>query len=64
MSVADTIDRTALDHWRADPISFIETVLFDPETGKPFVLLEAEKKFLAHAFKRTPPNAVTVYGTK
>jgi phage terminase large subunit-like protein len=51
MSVADTIDRTALDHWRADPISFIETVLFDPETGKPFVLLEAEKQFLAHAFK-------------
>jgi hypothetical protein len=51
MSVADTIDRTALDHWRADPISFIETVLYDPETNAPFVLLEAEKQFLAHAFK-------------
>ena len=50
MSVADTIDRTALDHWRADPCAFIQTILHDPETGQPFVLLDAEKRFLPHAF--------------
>jgi len=36
--------------WRADPISFIETVLCDPETGEPFKLLPAEREFLEHAF--------------
>ena len=40
-----------LDRWRADRISFIETVLHDPETGKPFELLDAERDFLAHAFE-------------
>jgi phage terminase large subunit-like protein len=45
------IDHTALERWRADPISFIERVLFDPETGQPFKLLDAERQFLAHAFQ-------------
>ena len=40
-----------IDRWRADPIKFIETVLYNPETNKPFELLPAEKQFLAHAFK-------------
>jgi phage terminase large subunit-like protein len=40
-----------LDAWRADPIKFIETVLYDPETGKPFVLLPAERDFLRYAFQ-------------
>ena len=41
-----------LDRWRSNPISFIETVLHDPETKKPFKLLPAEHAFLEHAFKR------------
>jgi phage terminase large subunit-like protein len=41
---------TTLLRWRADPISFIEEVLIDPETQMPFVLLEAERSFLRHAF--------------
>jgi phage terminase large subunit-like protein len=40
-----------IDRWRADPVKFIETVLYDPETGRPFKLLPAERDFLAHAFK-------------
>jgi phage terminase large subunit-like protein len=40
-----------LDRWRSNPISFIETVLHDPETKKPFKLLPAERAFLEHAFK-------------
>jgi hypothetical protein len=39
-----------LARWRADPIGFIAQVLIDPETNKPFVLLDAERAFLAHAF--------------
>jgi len=42
---------SVLDRWRANPIAFIEEVLHDPETGKPFVLLDAERDFLLYAFQ-------------
>ncbi|MGA2843092.1 MAG: terminase large subunit [Steroidobacteraceae bacterium] len=42
--------RSKLARWRADPIKFIEQVLINPETKKPFVLLEAERTFLKYAF--------------
>jgi phage terminase large subunit-like protein len=45
-----TLDRKALKCWRSDPAGFIEAVLVNPETDKPFVLLDAEKAFLKHAF--------------
>lgn len=41
---------TTVARWRADPVAFIEQVLIDPETGRPFVLLRAERKFLKYAF--------------
>ena len=44
------LDGTTLQRWRASPISFVEEVLHDPETGKPFVLLPAEVAFMQHAF--------------
>src|SRR3984885_4394077 len=40
-----------LKRWRRRPIEFIETVIHNPETGRPFVLLDAERTFLQHAFK-------------
>ncbi len=46
-----TLNQDTLARWRAEPISFIETCLFDPETGAPFALLPAEREFLAHAFQ-------------
>jgi phage terminase large subunit-like protein len=46
--------RTTLARWRADPIRFIEEVLIDPETMRPFVLLDAERAFLKHAFATGP----------
>ena len=33
------------------PIDFVQSVLHDPETKKPFKLLPAERAFLEHAFK-------------
>jgi phage terminase large subunit-like protein len=45
---AISVDAAAV--WRADPIQFVEQVLVDPETGKPFKLLDAERAFLTHAF--------------
>ena len=45
---------------RQHPIDFIEQVLIDPETGRPFVLLPAERAFLEHAFK-TGPNGKLLY---
>ncbi|MFZ2079889.1 MAG: terminase large subunit, partial [Xanthobacteraceae bacterium] len=49
MSVA--ITQQALARWRRNPCAFIEEVLFDPETGKPFKLLPAEREFINHAFQ-------------
>jgi phage terminase large subunit-like protein len=46
-----TTTATLLRRWRARPLEFIETVLNDPETGRPFQLLPAEHAFLEHAFK-------------
>jgi phage terminase large subunit-like protein len=40
----------ALMQWQREPLAFIETVLCDPETRKPFVLSDAERRFLALAF--------------
>jgi phage terminase large subunit-like protein len=42
--------RTKLARYRADPVAFIEAVLIDPETGRPFVLLNAERAYLKAAF--------------
>ena len=44
--------QTKLAHYRKNPALFVEKVLVNPETGKPFVLLEAERQFLRHAFTR------------
>src|SRR6516225_9606370 len=49
-SVTDIGVHQSLAYWRAHPIEFIETVLFNPETGRPFKLLPAERQFLEHAF--------------
>jgi len=40
-----------LERWRSEPASFIEETLHDPETGRSFKLLPAERAFLEHAFK-------------
>ena len=45
------LNAQSLAYFRAHPIEFIETCLYDPETSQPFVLLPAERQFLAHAFK-------------
>jgi Phage Terminase len=56
VTAAITIDEasdtgaSALARWRADPASFIETVLYDPMTDMPFVLLPAERTFIRFAF--------------
>ena len=47
------LDHTAIERWRADPSSFIETVLYDPETEQPFQLLDSERNFLKFAFRLT-----------
>ncbi|MGI8851883.1 MAG: terminase TerL endonuclease subunit [Methyloceanibacter sp.] len=46
-----TINARSLARWRRNPAKFIEEVLRDPETGKKFKLLDAEREFLKHAFK-------------
>ena len=39
-------DPRSLLRWRRSPVTFIERHLVNPETGKPFKLLDAEKQFL------------------
>jgi phage terminase large subunit-like protein len=48
------LDAGALSRWRANPATFIESVLINFETGKPFELLPAERQFLNHAFQLRP----------
>ncbi|MGA2313401.1 MAG: terminase TerL endonuclease subunit [Xanthobacteraceae bacterium] len=48
------LDRKALRRYRADPCAFIEECLVNPETGKAYGLLEAERAFLRLAFRRRP----------
>src|ERR1700748_3572709 len=54
------ISKTMLARWRANPIGFIQQVLIDPETKKAFVLLDAERAFLRHAFA-IGPNGRLLY---
>ena len=44
------LDAAALARWRAEPTTFVEEVLHDAETRKPFKLLPAERAFMEHAF--------------
>jgi phage terminase large subunit-like protein len=48
--VGEALDSSAIERWRADPASFIEECMVDPETGKPFTLLPCEHAFIEHAF--------------
>jgi hypothetical protein len=50
MKISMAFTASALAQWRKQPAAFIEEVLYDPETGKPFKLLDAERAFLRHAF--------------
>ena len=45
-----TLTSASLARWRADPIAFVETALIDPESGRPFVVSDAERQFLQFAF--------------
>jgi phage terminase large subunit-like protein len=47
---AATLDAATLARWRANPISFIESALLDPESRRPFALNDAERRFLELAF--------------
>jgi hypothetical protein len=49
--VGEALDPSALARWRSDPASFITEVMVNPETNKPFELLDAERTFLQHAFQ-------------
>jgi hypothetical protein len=49
--------RTNLMRYRANPVLFIEEVLINPETARPFVLLPAEKKFLKICVQARPKRS-------
>jgi phage terminase large subunit-like protein len=51
MSAVDQLDHAPLARWRAKPTEFIETILHNPDEGRPFVLLDAEREFLKHSYK-------------
>jgi hypothetical protein len=42
-----------LARWRREPISFIEEVLVDPETGQRFQLFPAQWEFFSRAWQLT-----------
>jgi hypothetical protein len=58
--MTDVLDRSALLRWRDQPMSFIAEVIRNPETGLPFELLDAQRKFFARAW-RTDENGRLIY---
>jgi hypothetical protein len=48
--MTDALDSATMERWRAKPWEFIEEALVDPETGKAYRLLDAERAFLSFAF--------------
>lgn len=51
--MTEALEHSALERWRHEPTAFIAEVLRDPETGKPFDLLPAQRQFFQHAFTFT-----------
>jgi Phage Terminase len=49
--MSEALEASAIERWRRDPTEFISEVLRDPETREPFILLDAEKRFIGHAFQ-------------
>ena len=50
--MAEVLERNVLERWRERPLDFIEQVLRDPETGKPFELFPAQRQFFQYAWQR------------
>jgi phage terminase large subunit-like protein len=49
--MTEALEKSTLKRWRTRPLEFIEQVLRDPETGKPFELFPAQRTFFEHAWK-------------
>jgi phage terminase large subunit-like protein len=58
--MSDVLDHAALGRWQREPVSFIEEVLRNPKTGRPFELLDAQRQFFAHCW-RTGPDGRLLY---
>ena len=56
------LNAQSLNHFSKHPIEFIESCLFNPETGQPFELLPAERAFLEHAFQIGPDGKLIYNG--
>jgi phage terminase large subunit-like protein len=48
--MSDVLDHSALARWRREPTAFISEVMRDPETGRRFELLPAQRSFFQHAW--------------
>jgi hypothetical protein len=49
--MGEALDPSSLARWSRAPAEFITEVLRDPETREPFELLDAERRFMNHAFR-------------
>ena len=60
------IMKAKLKEWKADAVTFVNDVLVDPETGKPFELFPIQERFLRELFSLTPAGRLkypeAVYG--
>jgi phage terminase large subunit-like protein len=50
--MSDVLEHSALERWQREPISFINEVLRNPKTNKPFELFDAQKQFFKYAWQR------------
>lgn len=54
-------DERAFARYQANPCLFIEEVLYNPETGKPFQLYPAQREFFTHAWEINPATGRLLY---
>jgi phage terminase large subunit-like protein len=64
--MSKSISPKTFARWQRNPCDFVEEVLHDPETGKPFRLLDVERRFMERAFDTGPDGRMLfpelVYG--
>lgn len=49
--MTDALEHSALARWQRNPVSFINELMRNPKTGKPFELFAEQKQFFAHCWQ-------------
>ena len=49
--MSEVLEPNTLERWQREPISFIEQILRNPQTNKPFELFPAQRQWFKHCWQ-------------